>query len=90
MTNGTTYEVVHYGFGRKASGQLSGVYVPVMETMHTSTEQLQALMAAGYAWLRDEAKCYRIAVTGYELTKTPAQWDEVSVSFRLINDPDTY
>ena len=90
MTNGTTYEVVHYGFGRKASGQLSGVYVPVMETMHTSTEQLQALMAAGYAWLRDEAKCYRIAVTGYELTKTPAQWDEVSVSFRLVNDPDTY
>ena len=90
MTNGTTYEVVHYGFGRKASGQLSGVYVPVMETMHTSTEQLQALMAAGYAWLRDESKCYRIAVTGYELTKTPAQWDEVSVSFRLINEPDTY
>lgn len=90
MTNGTTYEVVHYGYGRKASGQLSGVYVPVMETMHTSTEQLQALMAAGYAWLRDEAKCYRIAVTGYELTKTPAQWDEVSVSFRLIDDPDTY
>ena len=90
MTNGTTYEVVHYGFGRKASGQLSGVYVPVMETMHTSTEQLQALMAAGYAWLRDESKCYRIAVTGYELTKTPAQWDEVSVSFRLVNDPDTY
>lgn len=90
MTNGTTYEVVHYGFGRKASGQLSGVYVPVMETMHTSTEQLQALMAAGYAWLRDESKCYRVAVTGYELTKTPAQWDEVSVSFRLVNDPDTY
>lgn len=90
MTNGTTYEVVHYGFGRKASGQLSGVYVPVMETMHTTTEQLQALMASGYAWLRDESKCYRIAVTGYELTKTPAQWDEVSVSFRLVNDPDTY
>lgn len=90
MTNGTTYEVVHYGFGRKASGQLSGVYVPMLNTMHTSTEQLQALMAAGYAWLRDESKCYRIAVTGYELTKTPAQWDEVSVSFRLVNDPDTY
>lgn len=90
MTNGTTYEVVHYGFGRKASGQLSGVYVPMLGTMHTSTEQLQALMAAGYAWLRDESKCYRVAVTGYELTKTPAQWDEVSVSFRLINDPDTY
>ena len=90
ITNGTTYEVVHYGTGRKASGNLAGVYVPALETMHASTEQLQALMAAGYAWLRDEAKCYRIAVTGYELTKTPAQWDEVSISFRIIDTPDAY
>ena len=90
ITNGTTYEVVHYGTGRKASGNLAGVYVPALGTMHTSTEQLHALMSAGYTWLRDEAKCYRIAVTGYELTKTPAQWDEVSISFRIIDTPEAY
>ena len=90
MTNGTRYEVVHYGYGRKISGSVSGVYVTALGTAHTSPEQLEALADAGYAWLRDESKCYRVAVTGYEQGKTPAKWDEVTVSFRLINPPDTY
>lgn len=90
MTNGTRYEVVHYGFGRKVTGSVSGVYAPALGTAHTSPEQLEALSDAGYAWLRDESKCYRVAVTGYEQSKTPAKWDEVTVSFRLINPPDTY
>ena len=90
MTTGTRYEVVHYGFGRKVSGSVAGVYAPAAGTMHAEADQLEALADAGYSWLRDEVNCYRVAVTGYTLGKTPAKWDEVSVDFRLIDPPGTY
>lgn len=90
LTNGKSFEVVHFGNAQRGGGTVAGVYVSRLYTDHAGLGAARRAIGQ-YAWLRppdDAVDVYRVAITGVEIDQSPRTYSEVQVSFRIINDPE--
>jgi len=92
LTNGNTFEVVHYGYGRSETIEVEGVIPRTWSLSHSMDNKFDQLNIAHYAWFRGEAfggryNAFRVAVTNVDFDYSNPEYISVRVSARRIANP---
>ena len=85
-TMGDQYETVSYSGAIPESLTVDGVLMPILEEFYSTTELLEELVEAGYAYFRAPKMktVMRVAVTNVSLNDTHPDYTTVSISVKRI------
>ena len=85
-TMGDQYETVSYSGAIPESLTVGGVLMPILEEFYSTTELLEELVEAGYAYFRAPKMktVMRVAVTNVSLNDTHPDYTTVSISVKRI------
>lgn len=89
LTNGNTFEVVHFGYGRSESIDIGGVIPLTFRIDNSSVSKFEALGAAHYAWFRapNVSSAYRVAITNVDFDLSNPAHTGVELSITRISNP---
>lgn len=95
QTNGSQFEVVHFGKGRSETISIEGIIPNTWKFDASTDNKFDNLSLSHYAWFRGEVfggryNAFRVAITNLDIDYSNPAYTKVSVSMRRIANPSDW